>query len=90
MIVIIIIKIKRPNGEALEPLRRPTAGQQVGCRGGSAHPPNINMQRPRAGDRELGCVRGGPALLAFLFSLLPFPFFLTSVFFLACFLVLPS
>ena len=50
----------------------------------------VNMQPPGAGDRELGCVRGGPALLAFLFSLLPFPFFLTSVFFLACFLVLPS
>ena len=50
----------------------------------------INMQPPGAGDRELGCVRGGPARLAFLFSLLSFPFFLTSVFFLACFLVLPS
>ena len=41
MILIVIIKIKRPNGEALEPLRRPTAGQQGGCRGGSAPPPNI-------------------------------------------------
>ena len=48
------------------------------------------MQPPGAGDRELGCIRGGPALLAFLFSLLPFRFFLTSVFFLAFFLLLPS
>ena len=50
----------------------------------------INMQPPGAGDRELGCIRGDPALLAFLFSLLPFPFFLTVVFFLAFFLLLPS
>ena len=37
MMIIIIIKIKRPNGEALEPLRRPTAGQQGVC-GGAAPP----------------------------------------------------
>ena len=34
------LQIKK-NREALETLRRPTAGQQGGCRGGSAPPPNI-------------------------------------------------
>ena len=48
------------------------------------------MQPPGAGDRELGCIRGGPDLLAFLLPLLPLPFFLTSVFFLAFSLLLPS
>ena len=37
IIIIIIIKIRRPNGEALEILRRPTAGQQGRC-GGAAPP----------------------------------------------------
>ena len=41
MIIIIIIKIKRLNCEALETLRRPTAGQQGGVQGGQRPPPNI-------------------------------------------------
>ena len=44
MIIIIIIKIKRPNGEAPEISRRPKASQQ-GVRGVGAPPPNDEMMK---------------------------------------------
>ena len=62
--IIIIIKIKRPNGEALEILRRPKAGQQGGC--GGAEPPRPTLAKrsrfsaARVGRPAGGCGRSPP------------------------------
>ena len=51
MIIIIIVKIKRLNGEALEISRRPKAGQQGGCGGAGAPPLPMISRRPKAGQQ---------------------------------------
>ena len=65
MIIIIIIKIKRPNGEAPEISRRPKAGQQGGF-GGAAPPrhhhslqPKISAKRSSLSAGQRPASRGG-------------------------------